>query len=453
MGELILKSEVTANELLGDLSRMPTVKSIHQLKGKIDPVYCIGETDTHYHIPFRYAREKYPTRFPLCPVTRAPRSFTGRAKNPDQQRAFDEGLTIFSETNSVLLECRTGFGKTLFSAYLWDHTDSIAVVMITIKAVVNSWVNTFVNFFNIDPEEVHIVGERKKRKLPARVYICMCEQVYKLDLPKDRLVTAIVDEGHLWCTSKRFNRLLSLRADYFIGCSATMQRPDGHEELFYKFSGERSVVRRANIPHIFCEFKTGIKFDVVKNSKNEVDFNAIKKSLSVSEERNNLIIDIIMLMSRYDRKILVMGHFTEHLDLLYKMLKARENAPRTQLFYKDDKTFEDCDVLIGTQSKLSTGFDYEQALNGKCTGTISIVFFINTIATETTYEQAKGRGMRGENPLMVMLSDSNKILEKHIRTNRGYRQSTRSIETVIDSLDALKTILDNPLKTDDDDEW
>lgn len=448
MGELINISEIDRKKIIDDLSMFPKINP--KFAQSVEKIYCFKKKDNNILIPFRYARIEYPAKFELLSVLDQPKTFTGSFRDIDQENAFREGLASFKKNNCLTIECRTGFGKTLFSAWVWDHTDSIAVVMITLTSLIDSWKNTFVKHFNILEDEIVVVGDKKSLKSACdtpRIFICMAERLDKLELPSGK-VTLIVDEAHFWCTQRKLSQLLSVKTDYFIACSATLKKGDGTDKLMRHFSGEVSVYRPANIAHYFVEYLTGLKFETPMKSHDEVDFAKLMSNVGKSSERNDMILSIISAVAAYKRKIMVLGRLTDHVEYLYNSFKECNAEMRVELVYKDVKKFKDCDVLFGTLSKLSTGFDYASALNGECDGVISVVLFINTISQETTYEQAKGRGMRGENPLIIMLKDDNFLLNKHINKNRTYRKSTNSTEIQVKDINELKNVLENPIIDD-----
>ena len=520
MGELIKISALDTKKVKEDLSMYPKVTSERQLNSRLSKIYCydVLKDQGMAVLPFGYAREHHPKQFPIQPTFESPRLFKGSYKDDDQRQAFHEGRDIFRKTNSLTIECRTGFGKTLFSAYVWDHTDSVAVVMVTLDGLIESWKSTFLRFFNIDESEIVVVdtktktlarekarekileklkkndeelekarqleGKARDREIAKimkkrdkivvpedpkpRVFICMIDRVEHMSIPEGSRVTLIVDEAHLWCTQIRLNRLLSMKADYFIACSATLRKKDGTDKLMRNFSGSLAVYRPANVPHTFVEFSTGIKFETPKDSKGEICFNDLLAEVCASKERDLLIIEIIKTVVSFDRKLMVLGSRADHVEKLHrdyldtvsgaKLSKATELGEpsgergskatelgvksKAELVFRNVKKFKDCDVLFGTFSKLSTGFDYSAALNGDCDGTISVILFVNTIAQETTYEQSKGRGMRGEDPVIIMLKDDNFLLKRHINKNREYRKKTNSKEVSVSAISELKNVFE-----------
>ena len=500
MGELVKISDLNAKKIKEDLSMYPKVTSERQLNAKLSKIYCydVLKEQGMAVLPFSYAREHHPKHFPIRPTFEKPQLFKGSYKDDDQRQAFHEGRDIFRKTNSLTIECRTGFGKTLFSAYIWDHTDSVAVVMVTLDGLIESWKSTFLRFFNIDESEVVVVetktktlarekarekileklrvldeelekaqqleGKAREREIAKimkkkdkivvpkdvkpRVFICMIDRVEHMSIPEGSRVTLIIDEAHLWCTQIRLNRLLSMRADYFIACSATLRKKDGTDKLMRNFSGSLAVYRPANIPHTFVEFNTGIKFETPKDSKGDICFNDLLADVCSSKERDILIVEIIKTIVSFDRKLMVLGSRADHIEKLHRDYldtcekSESDGKSKAELVFRNVKKFKDCDVLFGTFSKLSTGFDYSAALNGECDGTISVILFVNTIAQETTYEQSKGRGMRGENPVIIMLKDDNFLLKRHINKNREYRKKTNSKEVAVSAIGELKNVFE-----------
>lgn len=391
--------------------------------------------------PFSYMSKTFPGKVEKESLRPSSESFEGELRDL-QIDIIDESKVYLEETNCVNLECYPGIGKTLMSVYLWTLTNSPKlIILISLKPLIMSWYNTVKQFF---PKiKVSVFGEKKALQDPNPDVMILMEGRTSSFFEKNldfvsKKYSLIIDESHLFCTQKRILTLLSFTPQYIISCSATLDKVDGTHKLMYMIAGENSVFRSADIHHKFIQFDTKIRFKTPLNSKAESDFVALQKLVSESEQRNLLIRKITEECVKSGRKLIVLGRLVDHIKQLKEDFDLNNSEVKTGILVESLNEYVEGRVLYGTLSKISTGFD-----EAACAGTnfsgekSSIVFFINTVKNWTTYEQSKGRGMRAENPIIIMLKDNNEIMKKHISKNKSHRISTNSQEVSIDSIEDL----------------
>jgi superfamily II DNA or RNA helicase len=102
----------------------------------------------------------------------------------------------------------------------------------------------------------------------------------------------------------------------------------------------------------------------------------------------------------------------DHVNNLEKMFK--ENGINCSTYFGSKKKFSDERVLIGSLSKISTGFDYSSVardFDGVMSDTLILAA---TIKKETLLRQTLGRvNGRSENPSIIYLIDRNVSQARH----------------------------------------
>lgn len=425
-----------------DCTVIPSMSYAEKRKGVyVKPVRAFKQDPSTKIItgPFHYMTTLFPKMVQRHELSKESRLFTGELRDI-QREIIDEARHYLETTNCVNLECYPGIGKTLMSVYLWSLCKtSRLVILISLKPLIMSWYNTVKQFF--PGVRVSVFGEKKTlQEEDCQVMILMEGRTSSfMDKHKEfEGYTLIIDESHLFCTQKRINTLLDFKPSYIISCSATLEKVDGTHALMYKISGENSVVRSADISHKFIQFETKIKFNTPLNSKAETDFATLQKTMSESKERNLIIRKITEECVASGRKIIVLGRLVEHIKQL-KQEFDENNEEKTGILVESLNEYSEGRVLYGTLSKISTGFDEASCVGKDFSGEkSSVVLFINTVKNRSTYEQSKGRGMRAESPIVIMLKDNNEILKKHIAGNKSHRISTNSQEIVVSCVKDLQ---------------
>jgi superfamily II DNA or RNA helicase len=129
-----------------------------------------------------------------------------------------------------------------------------------------------------------------------------------------------------------------------------------------------------------------------------------------------MIARICKKLIEYDRKIILMCRFKEHVSNISKELFSlqikNDYVMGTKAKYKDST------VLLGTMSKMGTGFD-EANVCEDFKGVKSDTLILTSSVKETgQLYQLMGRVFRSDNPLIIFLHDDFDVCKKHWSFNK-----------------------------------
>ena len=150
------------------------------------------------------------------------------------------------------------------------------------------------------------------------------------------------------------------------------------------------------------------------------------------EKRNKIIVDI--LKANKDRKTIVACSRTGHCKTLHNLLE-QENIESAEL-YGTKKNYQTKNILIGTGSKMGVGFDEANFCDDYDGRASDLLLMCYTFASWAPFEQVRGRGLRSDNPIVVVFNDNNNMTKKHIRKMKKWAKESNG--EIID-LDISKT--------------
>ena len=203
----------------------------------------------------------------------------------------------------------------------------------------------------------------KSNKKESDFYIINAQNVEKMgrDFFND-IGLVIVDEAHLIMAERLSKSLQYVHPRYLIGLTATPYRPDGLNLLLDFYFGPDKIIRKLFRDHLVYKVDTGFKPPIEYTTNNKVNWGALLDTQANNEERNN------------------------------------------QEFDKNAR------ILIGTNSKVGTGFDHKK-----------LDALLLAADVEEYFIQYLGRVFRTQDgiPLIIDLIDKNNILNKHWLTRKG----------------------------------
>ena len=218
----------------------------------------------------------------------------------------------------------------------------------------------------------------------------------------------IVDECHQLMSPCLSEALLYVHPRYVIALSATPYRSDGLNKLLDIYFSEERLIRKLTKPHTVYEVRTGFKPTADLTEQGRLDWNALLNSQSEDEDRNNMIIDAAVELSKR-RTILIL---TKRVDqAAYLENNIRKAGISVDGLYGTKKKFDkNVSVLVGTASKIGVGFDHK---NLDC--------LILASDVEAYFIQFLGRVFRREDvePIILDFVDTNPTIRKHFRTRKA----------------------------------
>lgn len=318
-------------------------------------------------------------------------------------------LQFLTKNRSIILGAYPGFGKTVVANLISTVLKRKVLVLTPRGTIGEQWDRSF---HDQTTAKVCIVPELSKKEeidIDADVFVCLPKRIDKI--PPHILKTIgflIVDEAHMFCTQGSVKCLLSTQPEYILALSATPERDDQLHRMIWMLTGPESVVVPISKKFEVIHLTTNLEFNPRQNSKG-TDWMDLVKKIVRSPERNQLI---IKLVERFDdKKILILTTLKEHAINLKNLLDHLGIS--NSIMIGSDRTYIEARVLIGTISKIGTGFDEKNACPDFSGQRINIVILATSIKSEKLLEQNVGRAFRSENPTVVVITDQYKTLKNH----------------------------------------
>lgn len=366
-----------------------------------------GGTGDIIYLPFAYACAKIKLSRPkrdTFPQMNTP--FAGTLRK-EQLELRSEAISHLNTKGSVVISGYCGFGKTCCSIEIASATKLKTLILVNKVILMNQWEESIKKF--CPSAVVQLIKPKNTINKDADFCIINAQNIEKFGRNAfSHIGTCIVDECHLIMAERLSKCMQYIIPRYLIGLSATPFRPDGLNVLLDLYFGRQKVIRNLYRKHTVYKVDTKFK-PVVKKvpTTGKLDWNAVLESQATNMDRNELIIKIIQKFQ--DRTFLVLVKRISQGEYLLERLKE-VGVSVTSLLGSQQEFDTEARVLIGTNSKIGTGFDHCK---------------LNTLLlaadVEEYYIQYMGRVFRtkeGE-PIIFDLVDKNPILEKHFNTRRN----------------------------------
>ena len=384
---------------------------------------------------------------------------TGQIPNPGKPdhlfrftgSLYEEQLPV-AETNyqqllthgTTICNLPTGSGKTVYGAYLAAKLKKITLIVFTMGILEKQWADTFRNFTDATIWATSLAPPKPKKEtedLSERLEQLSIKEVPLANIPQvilstnlsidkvppewlSKVGTLIIDEAHQFGTQSRLDALMKVYPRYVIAATATFKREDGMEQAIQTICGLIGVTKISTKPFQVIKYHTGVVVPLKHNIRGQLDWISLLTDLCRHEYRNKLICD--MVKHYKDAKILIMSRRKEHVQTLEKALTQADE--KVSSMYGTKRHYNDARVLIGTVSKIGTGFD-EKALCQDFNGhRIDLLILTCSIKSLELLEQVVGRAFRSKEPTVIHMVDNNNISKSHWKgALRWYKSRQGSI--------------------------
>lgn len=338
-------------------------------------------------------------------------SFTG-SLYPTQSRVLEESWESLSTTGGVIVGLPPGSGKTVIGAALSALTKLPTVILAHRLQILEQWRSTFSSFTDVTP----VVVEGEVTEL-SDVMLCMASRVNKISPEvRARVGCLLVDEAHAFCNATGVSCLLSFQPQYVIAETATLRRADGLHEIITLSCGEAEITgeerKELTVQKITTPF---LPTKIKRNGK--LQWPTMVSSILSNPVRNNFLVELVGEI-REERKVLVLTATVRHAKELSSLLNAA-GIP-CDFMCGSKRSYQDRGVLVGTISKLGTGFDEARACDNFSGVRIDGVILASSIKDVACLEQCVGRAFRATSPMIYHLVDSDPVYEKHWRCARAW---------------------------------
>lgn len=324
-----------------------------------------------------------------------------------QKIVADKAIDVLNRKASVILNLYTGWGKTILGSYLSIKIGLLTLIIMANTVLIDQWIFTYKDFTDA---KIWVVGDEKQPE-EFNVILSMVERLEKI--PKDilyRVGTLIIDEAHTFCTPTRTQVLLEIFPKYVIALTATLDREDNLELIMENICGLERIIEKSVKPFIVYKFNTGIEFETPKNRAGVPDWNKHIDIIFNDPIRNGLILGLAK-DSFKNEKVLILTWRVENAINICDWLKYYGES--VDYMAGDKKTYHDSRILVGTISKIGTGFDQRAACPDFDGIRLSVLIMVGSIKSSLLLEQVIGRVTRSEIPKIIYLSDDNDLSIKH----------------------------------------
>ena len=323
----------------------------------------------------------------------------------EQREVYNEALTNLSKKGSVIVSCYCGFGKTFLAIKLACKVGLKTLIIVNKIVLMKQWEESILRFC---PESKVQKMTPKSVKKDSDFYIMNAINVCKLDREIfEDIGCVIVDESHLIMAETLSRSLQYVNPRYLLGLSATPYRPDGLNVLLDLYFGEYKIVRKLYREHLVYKVMTGFTPSVELARNGKVNWGVVLDSQANDVGRNELIVSIV---KRYEERVFLI--LTKRVEqgnyLVNRMLE--EGIDVTSLIGSNQIFDENSRVLVGTSSKVGTGFDHPRLNTLLLAGDVEEYFI-----------QFLGRVFRTREgiPMIFDLVDNNPIIKRHFSTRQS----------------------------------
>ncbi len=378
-----------------------------------NPILFYWKDADYIHLPYTFANILTNTHLNAKLIFPAGSyNFTGTLRDNQiipVQTAWDQ-LTTFGTTT---LRFCTGGGKSACSVFLGSEClklcGGLVLIVANRETILEGWRKTIIN--NTDAK-IWVVDGKMKIPKECNIILTMDGRMSKIPLEIRKLVSVfVIDEAHLFCTAGNSgpNTLLAVWPKYVIACTATLERTDGMESMILSIVGTHFSEMKLEKHFTVYKLNTGIVTELEKNKMGTTDFSKLMQSLAENPLRNALIIDIIE--SNPTNKFMLLTWKKTHITLLYDVLKKRGHS--VDYLSGTKSKYQDSRILLGTISKVSTGFDAQNVATDWDGMAIDTCILAGSTKSKNLHIQSIGRAFRSDTPTVIDLCDADRISKSH----------------------------------------
>ena len=276
---------------------------------------------------------------------------------PEQQIVCSHAIESLIKSNSVLISCYPGFGKTTITLDLITRMKKKTIVIVNKIALLEQWKEEINKYLGIEP----VVIKGKNSKISnSFIYLVNCINIDKHDLSCLNIGTVIVDECHLIMTKVFSKSLLHLCPEYLIGLSATSYRYDNFDKLFDLYFGFQRIHRSLHKEHKVIQFLSKEKINHTLDKNGNINWSSVIDHQSKSVQRRETICKFALEQEGKDRNIMILCKRIEHMKALHaRFIELGETS--VEMFKENDTTFnKDARILITSYQKAGVGFSHNK---------------------------------------------------------------------------------------------
>jgi hypothetical protein len=397
------------------------------------PILFFNIVDDLIYLPYFFAA----AMFKICPnvdLKYPSTTLTFTAALRDYQKpVIEQAVTQLNTYGTTTLALYPGFGKTILGVYLAAEKKLVTCILVTRKILITQWLKTINDnlvIIKLDKDnkpyytkpDVWIVGENSPST--CDIIICMDTRTHLLTQQFRSLIGfLIIDEAHMFCTPGNVTALLGFTPKFIVVETATLERDDGMHIMIHAVAGKHAITRETTKPFTVLKLNTNTVPTRVYNYAGDTNYTELVKSTLFDERRNKIIMDIIL--ANTNKTILILTSLVNHVELLYQ--KLMELKVECDFMSGNKKKYKDSNVLIGTTSKIGTGFDSATAAVDYRGKPFDLLLLVCSIKKYSMLVQNVGRSFRSESPYVIHFVDNDEIFKSHWRKAEKWYRSRNGV--------------------------
>lgn len=270
-------------------------------------------------------------------------------KNAEQVRVIKEATDLLKSGHSFILQAYTGFGKTAITQQIIANIGCTTLIIVPKEDLIDRWREDIHKFLGIPIKDIGFVRENKFDVAGKNIVIGMLHSLVIPGRYPSWLNTyfglVIADEVHR-LGAETFSRAAGMfTAKLRMGLSATPERQDGKEVVFYSHIGPVLVktIEKPMSPKVLrytttweCprvvrrDPMTGIR-RIVRLPHSPGRLTNIVQHIARDHSRNLLICKLIMSCYQKGRKLVVFTDLLEHITQLKLMLTMGNKIKESEI--------------------------------------------------------------------------------------------------------------------------
>lgn len=385
---------------------------------------------TTVHLPHDYAVERFPEYSKVDLTRELPKnphlSAKGANLRESQREIANQAAQFLRDKGTVFLNCFPGLGKTRLFVTLSCFL-RYKIILLSTQEILH--LQAAKNYQELSNARCCFLSKLKTPEMTQEifeahdVFITTEKSAHKMGTFASQVGTMIVDECHEFCSTSRISALLMFRPIFIIMCSATLHfRRDGLENCIYSIVGRQTAItRRFERPFVVLKYMTYIGVQEKKTRFGKLDFTSMVQELYANETRNQSIVEWTRMNMGNEHKIMVLTIYREHATVLHKMI-CEQLYPQASLLMGGIRKYIDSRILVGTFSKIGTGFDAASSSEEWDGIHFDLLLLVATTKQMGWLEQLCGRVFRADMPVIVDFSDNHGVLISHSKVrDRWYK--------------------------------
>jgi hypothetical protein len=348
--------------------------------------------------------------------------FTGsllEEENRDQKTVAAQAWRHLLDKGCVLLNAYPGFGKTMLFTAISCRLQKKTLVLCTQDRLLDQAMDTYRGCSTArlcKLSQIKEMGEELWEN--TDVFFSTERSCYKLGRYLDLIGTLVIDECHEFCAPTRVGAMLMCRPRYLICCSASLQwKNDGLEKAMWHFvNPDCSVVRRIGKKFYVIRYNCHNNISIPSRF-GQMDYAGYVKKLHEDPKLLEDLMEMVRLNTAY-HKILILVKNIDFVDAIQREIIRREIYPNPTVLRGTISKYRDSKILIGTFSKIGTGFDPKSK---EWDGIhFDMLHLVDSTRQTGLLEQLYGRVFRTNLPIVVNWVYNNPISSAHFNAHRAW---------------------------------